>query len=131
MPIVKQHGNSHSVPGTVFMHGIFVFGVSGEVDPTRSQSPGISLVHDATGTYILTFNDGPTPGITVPILRHVVDPAQPNPRFIQVNNPSQLLAGSSGFIFVFRQSGGTLVDPVEDCAIGYQIVRLNTSVVYK
>ena len=131
MPIVKQHGNSHTVPGTVFMHGLFVFGAAGEADPTRSQSPGITLVPDATGTYILTFNDGVTPGITVPILRHVVDPAQPNPRFIQVNSAAQLLAGSTGFIFLFRQSAGTLVDPVEDSAIGYQITRLNTSVVYK
>ena len=131
MPIVKQHGNSHCTPGAVYMQGVFVFLAGGDPDASRSESPGITLVNNSTGNYTLTFSDGATPGITVPILRHAVDPAQPNPRFIEVVDTASLLAGSSGFTFTFRSSGGTLSNPTEDSSIVYQIVRMNTSTVYQ
>lgn len=131
MPIVKQHGNSHCTPGAVYMQGIFVFFDGGDADPSRSETPGLTLVNDSTGNYTITFTDGATPGITVPILRHAVDPAQPNPRFIEVVDPASLLPGSSGFSFQFRSSGGSLLDPTEDSVITYQILRMNTSTVYQ
>lgn len=128
MAIGLTYRNNQISPGVVHLHGLVVFGAVAVVDPVLSQTPGIDVVRIGTGEYTFTFRDGVTPGITVPVMDHVLAQAGDVSLLVFSIGNVGVLPGSTGLLVEMRNIAGAVTDPEEGAGLAYSIQRVNSTV---